>query len=178
MRSSPAPVARSHRQGGFVLLEVLVALVIFATIVLAYAKAADNALEASAEANSTRTLRLLTSRKLAEIRAKPAEYREGGEGGFEEELGVDDVNPFLDYRWSAEAREVVVAGNSTESGVEYLNPIDEAEDPPKLPDGKKAPDPILLVQIALTVSRASEGEAESERMKVFTFLPIDKDKKK
>ena len=178
MRSSPGPVPARRGEGGFVLLEVLVALVIFATIVLAYARAADSALEASAEANSTRTLRLLTSRKLAEIRAKPAEYREGGEGGFEEEIDVEDVNPFLEYRWSAEVREVVVAGYSSESGVEYLNPSDETDGPPVLPDGKKAPDPITLVQVTLTVSRAPEGEAESERMRVVTFLPVDKEQGK
>ena len=75
---------------GFVLLEVLIAMVIFATVVLAWSKTTDNALQAATSANQERTIRMLAARKLAEIRAKSAEMKEGGEGGFEEE-GLMDV---------------------------------------------------------------------------------------
>ena len=87
-------------------------------------------------------------------------------------------SPLDGSRVEADVREVIVAGHSNESGVEYLNPNDETEEPPPPAEGKKAPDPILLVQVTLTVTRAPEGESESERMKVVTFLPMEKEQGK
>jgi prepilin-type N-terminal cleavage/methylation domain-containing protein len=165
----------SAAQGGFVLLEVLVALVIFATIVLAYAKGTDNALVAATEANSDRTLRMLTSRKLAEIRAKPAEVRDGGEGGFDEEVTPGEESPFAEYRWQVEAKEVVVAGYSAENDAEFLFERDREGGTPKTADGSKAPDPVTLLRLTLVVSRIPEGEEEGERMRTVTYVPVPKE---
>jgi hypothetical protein len=154
-----------------VLLEILMALVIFATLVLAYAKTTDDALMAAAEANGDRTLRLLASRKLAEVRAKPAEFLEGGEGGFEEEVEPGADNPFIDYHWNLEAETLVAAGYSTEQEAAFLFERDEAGGAPTAPEGQKAPDPVKVVRFRLTVSRIPEGGDESEQMKVVTFVP-------
>jgi prepilin-type N-terminal cleavage/methylation domain-containing protein len=161
----------SGRENGFVLLEILMALIIFATLVLAYAKATDNALEAAAEANADLALRQLSSRKLAEIRAKPAEFLDGGEGGFEEEVEAGEENPFLDYRWKVEAQEIVVAGYSGETETVFLFERDREGGAPQAPEGGKAPDPVILLKLVLTVSRVPEGSDETDEMRVTTFVP-------
>ena len=169
--SAPAGSAAAPAEGGFVLLEILMALVIFATLVLAYARATDDALAAAAEANSDRTLRLLASRKLAEVRAKPAGYVDGGEGGFEEEVAAGQENPFLDYHWKLEAEEVVAAGYAPEQESVFLFERDQASTAPDAPAGGKAPDPVKLLRFKLTVTRTPEGSDESEEMRVSTFVP-------
>lgn len=166
-----SPAGRGRAEGGFVLLEILMALVIFATLVLAYAKATDNALEAAAESNADRTLRLLACRKLAEVRAKPAEYVDGGEGGFEEEVDIGEENPFLDYRWQVEAEDVVAAGFAQDSESTYLFERDKEAGAPAAPEGGKAPDPVKLLRLVLTVSHVPEGSDESTEMRVVTFVP-------
>ena len=175
--SSPPAAAARREEGGFVLLEILMALVIFATLVMAYAKATDNALEAAAEANADRTLRLLASRKLAEVRAKPAEFVDGGEGGFEEELDIGEDNPFLDYRWKVEAEDVVAAGYASETEAVFLFERDKEGGAPTAPEGGKAPDPVMLLRLILTVSHVPEGSDDSEEMRVVTFVPAPPDEK-
>ena len=171
--SSPArrPAAAANNQGGFVLLEILMALVIFATLVLAYAKATDNALEAAAEANNDRMLRLLSSRKLAEVRAKPAAFIDSAEGDFNDEVDPGAENPFSDFHWKVEAQEVVAAGYAADQGTVFLFDRDQAGGAPDAPTGGKAPDPVKLVRLTLTVSRVPEGSDESDSMRVVTFVP-------
>jgi prepilin-type N-terminal cleavage/methylation domain-containing protein len=172
-RASAGPAA-----GGFVLLEILIALVIFSTLVLAYARATDNALEAAAQANSDRVLRLLTCRKLSEIRAKPMEFIDGGEGGFEEQVDYGEENPFLDYRWTVEpGQEVTVAGQSDANDAVYLFDRDK-DGPPAQPAGttQTKPVPEILVRLVLTVARIPEGEGETEKMRAVAWvLPPPKD---
>ncbi len=176
MRASSPPRSRPRGEDGFVLLEVLVALVIFATIVLAYARATDDALEATSRANADRTLRMLSSRKLAEVRAKPAEFKEGGEGGFDDESDAGAENPFQDYRWEVQAQEVVAAGTSGEEAAEFLFPRDaESTSPQDLEAGGKAPDPVLLLRLTLVVSRVPEGDEAGESMRIVTYVPAPKE---
>ena len=163
MRSDP-------RTGGFVLLEVLIALVIFASVVLAWSTATDNALIAASEANADRTIRMLASRKWAEIRARPYEYRDGGEGGFEEELDAGEENPFLDYRWQVEAQEVVAAGYDGGDDAVHLFDRDEEGGEPTVKEGEAAPKPVKLLRLTLTVSHVPEGSDESQSMRVVAFV--------
>jgi prepilin-type N-terminal cleavage/methylation domain-containing protein len=162
-------------EGGFVLLEILVALVIFSTLVLAYSKTTDDALEAAAQANADRTLRLLTSRMLAEVRAKPMEFVDGAEGGFDEPVDYGSVNPFLDYHWTVEAEEMTVAGVSDENDAVYLFERDR-ESPPATPEGQQErPRAEVLVRLVLTVSHLPEGTGEGEKMRVVTWVPPRKE---
>ncbi len=159
---------------GLVLLEVLIALVIFTTVVLAWSRLADSALEAAATANQERTLRMLAARKLAEIRAKPAEMKDGGEGGFEEEFGEDSGEAFLDYRWKVEAKEVLAAGWADDGETEFLFPRDEqAGKPEPAAPGGKTPDAIRRLRLRLTVSHQPQG-TEGEEFRVVTFVPAAK----
>jgi len=166
---------RSDRAGGFVLLEILIALVIFSTVVLAWSKATDNALVAAADANDHRTMRMLASRKLAEIRAKPYEFRDGGEGGFEEEIEADEENPFLDYYWKVEAQEVTAAGYDGEQDAVHLFDRDEEAGAPEAPEGGKVPDPVKLLRLTLTVSHVPEGADETTTLRAVTFVPVQVD---
>jgi hypothetical protein len=154
---------------------VLIALVIFATIVLAWCRGTDNALLAAGDANATRVLRLLTCRKMSEIRAKPSEYVEGGEGGFEEEVDYGEENPFLDYRWEVEAEEVVAAGYSGEGEAKFLFDRDKEGGEPPAPEGGKAPDPVTLLRLVLTVSHVPEGSDSQDRMRAVLFVPAPKE---
>lgn len=162
---------RRRPQGGFVLLEILIALVIFTTLVLAYARATDNALLAAADANSGRALKMLTSRKLAEIRAGPNDFIEGDEGGFEEEVAYGDENPFLDYHWEVEAQAMIAAGYADDDEVEFVFDRDRDGGAPTAPEGGKAPDPIRLHRLTLTVTWLPEGSDQADRMRVVTFVP-------
>jgi hypothetical protein len=146
------------------------ALVIFATLVLAYARATDSALEAAAQANSERTLRLLASRKLSEVRAKPAGFVDGGEGGFEEEVDPGQENPFRDYRWKVEAQEVVAAGYTADQNTVFLFDRDEGGTTSTATGDAKAPDPVKLLRLILTVSRMPEGSDQTDEMRVVTFV--------
>lgn len=172
--SSPPRPARplpGSGEGGFVLLEILMALVIFATLVLSYARATDNALEAARQANADRTLRLLCSRKLSEVRAKPAGFVDGGEGGFEEEVDPGQSNPFIDYRWKVEAQEVVAAGYTGDQNTVFLFDQDgTAPTTPATGDNSKAPDPVKLLRLVLTVSHEPEGSDSVDQMRVVTFV--------
>ena len=162
---------------GFVLLEVLIAMVIFATVVLAWSKTTDNALQAATNANQERTIRMLAARKLAEIRAKGAEMKEGGEGGFEEEVEDGAENPFLDYRWSVEAKTVHAAGFGDDQEAEFLFPRDEEAGAPKAPEGGgTAPKAVDLLRLTLTVSYVPQ-EGDGEEFRVVTFVPAPKDEK-
>jgi hypothetical protein len=166
--SSPVP---RPGQGGFVLLEVLIALVLFTTMVLAYARSTDNALEAAATANEDRTLRFLAARKLGEIRACPAGVREGDEGGFEEEVAEGEENPFLDYTWKVEATEMIAAGSSTDAEAEFLFERDREGEAPPVPEGGTAPEAVKIVRLVLTVARVPGGAGEGEEIRVVTFVP-------
>ena len=168
-------MARSDRgEGGFVLLEVLIALVVFATIVLAWARSTDDALEGAARANAERTLRMLAARKLAEVRAKPAEYLEGDEGGFEEEVDFGDANPFLDYHWRVESEEKwATPSREEEEGIGYVFPRDGEEGAwdqwvEKEKTGSARPEKLL--QVTLTVTHVPGGWEEGEEFRVVTYL--------
>ena len=162
-------------EGGFVLLEILIALVIFSTIVLAWARATDDALLAAADANADRTIRMLTTRKLSEIRARPAAFHEGDEGGFEEEVARGEENPFLDYFWRVDAQKVIAAGFADDDESEFVFPRDEEGGPPEPAEGKKAPDPIHLLRLTLTVSWQPQGGDATDSMRVVTYVNAPKE---
>ena len=160
----------SSPSGGFVLLEVLIALVIFASVVLAWSQATDNALVAASEANEDRIIRMLTSRKWAEVRAQSHRYKDGGEGGFEEELDAGEENPFVDYRWQVEPQVVVAAGYDGGDDAMHLFPRDEEAGEPTPKEGETAAKPVKLLRLTLTVSHVPEGAEGSESMRVVIYV--------
>jgi hypothetical protein len=161
----------ARRDSGIVLVEILLAMVIFATVVLAWHRATDDALEAADAANRDRVLRLLTARKLHEVVARPSAFKAGDEGGFERELVEDEANPYEDYRWSVEAVKVVAAGYDGEDDAEFLFPRDEdGGEPPAPAPGGKTPDPLYLWKMTVRVTWLPDGE-EGAEFRVVTFVP-------
>ncbi len=152
------------------LLEILMALVIFTTVVLAWLQATDRALNSAFDANNDRILRMLTQRKLEEVRARPRAFVDGDEGGFSESVAPGEANPFEEYAWSVEAVEVVAAGYSADAEAEFLFPRDEEGGPPTAPEGSsdKPPDAVVLTRFTVVV-RWVEGEVS---MRAVTYLPI------
>ena len=92
-------------------------------------------------------------------------------------MDYGEENPFLDYRWKVEAQDVVTAGYSGEEGAQHLFPRDEAGGAPDAPEGGKAPDPVVLVRLTLTVSHVPEGSDETEEMRVVAFVPAPPEEK-
>lgn len=180
---TPSDSRRRTGERGLVLLEILVALAIFTFVVLAWMQAADNAVAAAAAANQERLLRMLAARKLDEIRAKPAEYQDGWQGGFEEEVDGGEDNPFLDYACKVEPLEFVAAGRADEEGAAYLFARDEdaATDPPPAAAGEAGKaagsKPVVLLRFLITVSHIPEG-ADGEEFRVIAFVPKPKEETK
>ncbi|NUN52723.1 MAG: hypothetical protein HUU06_08060 [Planctomycetaceae bacterium] len=149
------------------------ALVIFSAVVLAWSRATDGAVAGAVAANQERALRMLAARKLAEIRAKPSEFEEGAEGGFEEEVDLGEDNPYVDYRWQVEVEEVRATPRGGEDGedVGFLFSADDADEAPAPADGKAAPKERRLLRLDLTVSYVPAGEEGGDRFHVVTYLP-------
>jgi len=167
--SSPVrPAPPRSTGGGFVLLEVLLALVIFTTLVLAWGRTAEDALATAHAANADRTLRMLTSRKLSEVRATPAAFKEGAEGGFEEEDAASPDDPFAGYSFSVETEEVVAAGSSTEDEAVFVFDLDRDADPPAAAEGGKVPEPVRLLRFTVTVTSIEANVS----MRAVTYAPI------
>lgn len=153
------------------------ALVIFTAVVLAWARATDQALEAAWEANAIHSLRTLTAFKLSEIRAKPTEFWEGGDGGFEAEVDAGEDNPFADFRWEVEAQEVSAAGHVDDDDVEHVYPLDE-DAPDSTPtdsrqDGEEQqgePEAVRLLRLTLIVTWVPGGDEASMQMKAVTYV--------
>lgn len=170
----PTSSASRGSERGFVLLEILMALVLFTTVVLVWSRATDGALEAASEANSERILRLLASRKMSEVLARPEAFSESDEGGFEEEVSPGEENPFAEYAWSTEIEEVLMTPGPEDGEAVFLFQRDEDEGPPAAEEGQeKAPDPIRMLRCTLLV-RWIESEPERQ-MKAIFFIPLPED---
>jgi hypothetical protein len=173
---------RPRGERGLVLLEILIAMTIFTFVVLAWAQSSDHALAAASAANQDRTLRLLAARKLAEIRARPAEFAEGGDGGFEEEVEPGEDNPFLDYAWKVEATRVCAAGRAGGDETGYLFKFDEDAEEEPAPAaaagaggaGATPTKPVELLRLRLVVSHIPTG-SEGEEFRLVTYVPAPKD---
>jgi type II secretory pathway pseudopilin PulG len=162
---------RANRSGGFVLLEILISLVIFTTVVLAWSRATDSALEGAQEANAERYLRMLTSRMMSEVLARPEAFAEGDEGGFEEETAPGEENPFAGYAWSVEVEPILLTpshgGEDDEAG--FLFEEDEDAPAPTETEGGKTPPGVQVLRCTLVV-RWVDSEPEKQMRAIF-FIP-------
>jgi prepilin-type N-terminal cleavage/methylation domain-containing protein len=99
-RSRPA-------ERGFTLLEVLVAVAIFALGSVAVLAARSNSFKEAAAAENMNRCRYLLQRQMEAILLEPDRYQDGEEGGFEEE-------EFARYGWGVDIEEVILIGGDEE----------------------------------------------------------------
>lgn len=93
MQSRPA-----SDNNGFTLIEVLISLVIMATVLVAVFKLHAQSLSISATTQFHTTAALLSHAKLTEIKSTPFAELTSESGGF--------AQPFADYRWQATIEDI------------------------------------------------------------------------
>ncbi len=113
------------KKDGFVLLEVMIALVIFAVSILALIDGVGNSERASGEAEKVQKAAMLARLKIAEIKLSLDE--EVARGVFPDEKAESGTfkEPYEDYKWSYTIRKVeipVVQPSSDQSQVSLGQP--------------------------------------------------------
>lgn len=108
-----------RRAAGFTLLEIIVAVAIFAFIAGAAMQAMSSSHYLAGSALRARDLRMLAERKLGEVLTFDAHYEaENLSGDFS---GYDEYKDrFEGWTWQVETRDVVVFGITTDETAEYL----------------------------------------------------------
>jgi prepilin-type N-terminal cleavage/methylation domain-containing protein len=170
------------RASGFTLLEILIAIAIFAFVAGAAMQSMANSDYLASSARRARELRMLASRKLGEILT------------FEQAMD-DNVDPkdfdyeeygdhFKGWQWQLDVRDVTVFGIATAENAEYLfGPPTEEEKAaagttsgtqqaqPGSGGGAKKGDAQPLRELTLKVSApADDGPADS--VQIIMFAPI------
>lgn len=120
---SPAPRAAAG-ESGFSLLELVVALSIFAIIVVNVLADREKSIHIAADANVIQTVRYLAQSKMDEIRHTIDDLSENDGGDFSD-LNTD-WQDFSAYTWELEVARLVAIG-AGESSDEYLFTEDEEE---------------------------------------------------
>ena len=175
---------RRRRQHGFTLLEILVAIAIFAFVAGAAMQTMSSADYMAVSGKRARELRMLAERKLGEILTFEQHFDDNMDG----DLGDDYPEygtKFRDWKWQLEIRDVTVFGIATQEDAQYLfgAPTDEekaaAATPapgtsggaaqPGQPAKKGETQQIRELTLRVT-SPADEGAADS--VQLITFAPI------
>jgi len=100
---------RPAREAGFTLLEVLVAVAIFALGSVAVLAIRSNSFKEAAAADTMNLARFLLQRKMEEVLLEPDRYKDGDEGTFDEP-------EFARFTWGVEIEEITLIGGSDEDG--------------------------------------------------------------
>jgi prepilin-type N-terminal cleavage/methylation domain-containing protein len=173
-RSEPrtrAFVAQARREGesGFTLLELVIAITLFAFIIVQVLADREDSIQMSADARVIQTVRYLALSKIDEIRYDPEHFGESNSGDFVE---LDEDDPFLEnFTWELEMKKVVAVGSSEDSGDSYLFEEDEDSDPVTTSDGNTV-EPRYVRQLTLTVRYEPGGEPQPDlSIRIVTYLP-------
>ncbi len=158
----------SDRQAGFTLLEIVVALALFAFIVVEVLADREKSIGMSADARIIQTVRYLAMSKIDEIRHDPEALGEGDQGDFSD-LN-DDGQDFSNFLWEAKVERVVAVGVSEEDDP-YLFEEDDGAEPPLDSEGKPLP-PRYVRRLTLVVTFEPAGQARPDlSLAVTTYLP-------
>lgn len=160
---------RAGHDGGFTLLELVVAITLFAFIIVQVLADREDSIAMSGEARVIQTVRYLAASKIDEIRYDPERFGESDSGDFTE---LDPEDPTLEnYSWDLEISKVVAIGNSEDSDSGYLFEDDEDQDPATDSDGEPL-EPRYVRKMTLTVSYAPGGDVQADlSIRVVTYLP-------
>jgi hypothetical protein len=149
----------------------VVAITLFAFIVIEVLADRETSIEMSANARVIQTVRYLALAKIDEIRHDPEQFGESDNGNF---LDLDpDEARYEAYTWELEIKRVVAVGGSEDTSEDYLFEDDEDNDPVAGPDGNPI-DPRYVRKLTLTVRYEPQGEPRPElSIKIVTFIPPD-----
>lgn len=173
-----------RRQGGFTLLEILVAIAIFAFVAGAAMQTMANADYLAATGHRARDLRMLSERKLGEILTFEQHFDDNMDGDLGDEY-PEYGDRFRDWKWQLEIRDVTVFGIATEEDAQYLfgAPTDEEKAEAAAPAGgatggsgqpgqpKKKGETQQLRELTLKVSTPEDGGA-ADSVQIIAFAPL------
>lgn len=156
-----------RKESGFTLLELVIALVLFAFIVIEVLADRQDSLILSANAKTKQTLNYLAQSKVDQIRYDPEQFAESDSGNFEELNS--DFQSFDEFTWELELKRVVVIGSSDETDDEFLYAEDEDNQDEPLQDaqGNNVP-PRYVRRLTLTV-RFEPGTVRP--VEIVTYIP-------
>jgi len=160
---------RGVAEAGFTLLELVVAITIFAFIIVQVLADREESIAMSGRARVIQTVRLLALAKIDEVRYDPERYGEGDSGDFTDLY--PDERFYENFTWDLEIKKVVAVGSGEDSGDSYLFEDDEDADPLSDADGNPV-EPRYVRKMTLTVSYAPKGEVQPDlSIQVITYLP-------
>jgi general secretion pathway protein I len=178
-RPAPAPKPRASGTGGFTLLELVLALTIFALIVVNVLADREKSIRIAGEAEVMQTVRYLAQSKIDEIRHDPSQYGDSDSGDFTDDDLQTDWQRYDFYTWSVEIERMVAVGTAADDqDATYLFDDDKDATPPQSADGKAIP-PRYVRRVKLTVNYAPAGEPlPSLSILIVTFIPDDAEAQK
>ncbi len=158
------------RERGFTLLEVIVAVAIFAFVAAVAGQTMANASYQSVAAQRARELRMLGEWKLGEVLTFEYFYDELNEGDF-----GDYGENWREWEWSLDIRDVTVFGESAAEDAEYLfgKPEEDEEETVPAPGAetqKKGENQVLRELTLRITAPADEGDADT--LELITFMPL------
>jgi prepilin-type N-terminal cleavage/methylation domain-containing protein len=157
-------------QAGFTLLELVIAITMFAFIVVEVLADREASILLSGDARVVQTVRYLAQSKIDEIKFKADDYGERDGGDFAD---LDPENPekFRNYTWELEIKRVIAVGSSEDGNDEYLFSDDEGSEPTQGSDGEPVA-PRYVRRLTLTVAYEPEGEVRGDlSIRIVTYIP-------
>ena len=170
-----------REERGFTLLEVLVALAIFAFVASAAVQTMANSDYLAASARRARELRMLAERKLGEVLAFEQHYDDNYE--LQDFDYPEYEDHFKDWKWQLDVRDVTVFGTATEDAPSLYGETDEEKEAQQNAGAsgstagtqpgqtQRKGEAQQVRELTLRVSAPAEGGA-SDSVQLIVFAPL------
>lgn len=164
-------VKANHGSNGFTLLELVVAVSLFAVVIVDVLADQEKSLKMAGDARALQVVRYLAQAKMDQIVYDPSQLGDSNSGDFSD-MNTDYQN-FDAYTWDEEIQQIVAVGTSQQSSDTYLFP-DDANATPLTNANDKPVTPRYVRRVTLTVSFAPDGTPRPDlSVKVVTYIPPD-----